>query len=294
MSLSMRTAVGALSLINRMTSDGSRNAVQTITHNAKPAELPATMYDRYGAYYRQVDDSRVVFLDPENEKCANVLVYIHGGEYKRPLTMMHWGIIDRLMKETCASALVPMYQLAPHHSAKDAYSLLDGAFAHALKSARETGGKIIVAGDCAGGGLAQAYVMSRRDRGLVLPDNVLLFYPWLDLTLSNPEIHGIKDPVLNRPSLIEAGRRWSGSWGVRDPRVSPIFGSVENLPKTHIYQGKRDIMYPDVRNFANLAVGAGSPVSLTLAPRAFHGYMGARLMPEARAAYREIGKQFAA
>lgn len=293
MSLSMRTVVGTLSLINRMTSEASRSPLQAVTRNLKPAELPAAMYDRYGAYFKRAHGADLVFLDPENEKCSNILIYIHGGEFRKPVTMMHWGMIDRLMKEICASAIVPMYQLAPLNTAKDAYSVLDATFAYALKAARETGGKIVIAGDCAGGGLAQAYVMSRRDRGLVLPDNVLLFYPWLDLTLSNPEIDGIIDPVLKRPSLIDAGRRWCGSWDVRDPRVSPVYGSVEGLPRTHIFQGKRDIMYPDVRNFANLAVGASSPLTLTVSPTGFHGFMGTKYMPETRAAYREIGLQFA-
>lgn len=293
MSLSMRAVVGTLSLINRVTSDAIPSPLPAIAQNVKPAELPGTMYDRYGAYYKRVERSDVVILDPENKNCANVLVYIHGGEYRKPLTLMHWGIVDRLMKSICASAFIPMYQLAPRYTAKDAYSVLDATFALALKTARETGGKIIIAGDCAGGGLAQGYVMSRRDRGLVLPDHVLLFYPWLDLTLSNSEINDIKDPVLKRSELIEAGRRWCGDWDIQDSRVSPIYGPVEKLPRTHIFQGKRDLMYPDVRNFANLAIGAGSPVTLTVSPNAFHGFMGTRYMPETRAAYREIGLQFA-
>lgn len=76
MSLSMRAVVGTLSLINRVTSDAIPSPLPAIAQNVKPAELPGTMYDRYGAYYKRVERSDVVILDPENKNCANVLVYI--------------------------------------------------------------------------------------------------------------------------------------------------------------------------------------------------------------------------
>lgn len=292
MSLSMRAVVGALAITHRHSSQNSPGSLEKIVKNNKSAELPAGMYERYGGYFRRVGQANIVHLDVEDSKHPNVLVYVHGGEYRKPMTYMHWSIVDRLIKSTQSSAVVPQYLLAPQHTAAEAYTVLDHTFAVAQKMARESGGKIIIAGDCAGGGLALAYMMNRRDRGLMLADSMLLFSPWLDVTLANPEIDAIKDPLLNRASLIQAGTAWAGAWSAQDPRISPIYGSTTDLPRTWIFQGMRDVMYPDVRKFSNLAVGAGMPLTLTVAPAAFHVYVGNKLLPESRWAFREIGKLF--
>lgn len=290
MSLGMRGAVGVLSLMNRVQRQTTNKAqrLAVIKVNQKPADLPHSMYEKYGSYFRRVNGANVIHLDPESAKYPNVLIFVHGGAYKTPMTLMHWGIVDRLMKATSASALVPQYPLPPDHTASNTFAILDQVFAFAQQGTTRKGGKIIIAGDCAGGGIVQGYIMSRRDRDLITAPHVLLFSPWLDATLANPEINSIKDPLLNCEELRESGKLWAGAWGVKDPRVSPIYGTFENLPNTLIFQGKRDLMYPDVRQFASLAVGAGSPVKLTVAPSGFHTYVGTHYLPESRAAYKDI------
>ena len=45
---------------------------------------------------------------------------------------------------------------------------------------------VIVAGDSAGGGLALSLAMQRRDAGKRQVDGLVLYAPWLDVTMTNP------------------------------------------------------------------------------------------------------------
>ncbi len=288
MSFFMRATVGAISIAQKVSALTGRKLPTTPEKSAKQVKLPNYIYEKYGSYFRTIEGATVVRLDPESYRHPNELIYLHGGGYTQPINHMHWGIVDRLMVTTRSRALVPQYLLAPEHTAAEVYPLLDKVYDLAQQRVQQRKGKIVIAGDSAGGGLALAYAMNRRDRKLSLPDQLILFSPWLDVTLQNPEIKTIKDPMLKQEELTKAGRDWAGEWDVKDPRISPLFGSSQDLPLTLIYQGKQDILYPDVRVFSETAQQEGAPIKLMVAPTGFHVYMALPYLPESRQVYREI------
>jgi acetyl esterase/lipase len=51
----------------------------------------------------------------------------------------------------------------------------------------------------------------------------------------------------------------------------------------HIFQGGRDLLAPDVELLAGRIAAAGGKVEIELVAKAFHVYVGAPWMPEARA-----------
>ena len=104
------------------------------------------------------------------------------------------------------------------------------------------------------------------------PARLILLFPWLDITMSNPGIAQIapRDPWLSPAGLIECGRAWAGGDDPRDPRLSPINGPLDGLPPLDLFTGTAEIFRPDVRLLAQRAVDAGIPVRLTEADGAFH------------------------
>ena len=64
-----------------------------------------------------------------------------------------------------------------------------------------------IAGDSAGGGLALGLAETLADAGLPQPERIVLLSPWLDLTLSHPDLPAVEahDPWLSSVGLRVAG-----------------------------------------------------------------------------------------
>ena len=129
--------------------------------------------------------------------------------------------------------------------------------------------------------------MQRRDTGARQVDGLVLYAPWVDVTMTNPRIEEVqrRDRVLRVPGLAWAGRAWAADLDPTDPRVSPLYGDPAGLPPMRIFQGDADIVGPDVIEFARKAARAGVDVRLRVEPGGFHVYvLSVPTIPEARAA----------
>ena len=107
-------------------------------------------------------------------------------------------------------------------------------------------GRVGVYGDSAGGGLALSAIQRLVADNEPVPASLVLVSPLLDVTMSNPAIASVDDPVLDAAALRESGLKWAGPLDPKDPSVSPLYGSLERLPPTYVYSGSLDVLYPDV------------------------------------------------
>ena len=91
-------------------------------------------------------------------------------------------------------------------------------------------------GDSAGGGLALGLAEALRDEGDTLPEELILISPWVDLTMSNPDMKDYvkHDPMLGIDGLRRMGEVWANGLELTDPKVSPIFGDLSGLPPVTI------------------------------------------------------------
>lgn len=230
--------------------------------------------DRPGGFGR-------ITLLPHRRWRATV-VFHHGGAYTDPLDMPHWIMSLSLLRALDARIILADYPLAPEHSVHEALPWLREVHDEALACR----GPVWFAGDSAGGGLALSSAMDRRDRGLSLPWGLILFSPWVDLCMDNPEIPALEalDPLLCCSALEATGRWWSrGNPG--DTAASPLRGRLGGLPPVQVYQGSHDILAPDARLLARRLKEAGGEVDYREYPGAYHDFMGAFLTPEARDVY---------
>lgn len=201
---------------------------------------------------------------------APVVVLWHGGAYVHPMTGTHWRWIDALMQRTGATVVVPGYGLAPDHTVDEALALVDGVWS----LARSVSPRVFLAGDSAGGGLAVAQAMRLREAGAEQPAGLILMSPWVDATVSNPEIEQYRDAdhMLDTEGPRAAARWWAGTREVTDPVVSPAFGDVHGLPRTFVLQGDRDLLYPDTMEFVTDLVRAGVDTTTVVCEGGPHVY----------------------
>ncbi len=74
-----------------------------------------------------------------------------------------------------------------------------------------------------GCGLSVAFCEYLAELGLNQPDKLILFSPWLDISMSNPKVADFEavDPMLSAYGLIEMGKCWAGDLDIKDYKVSP-------------------------------------------------------------------------
>ena len=243
-------------------------------------DMPARMRARFSA----TRDGGVTRVFPKRgRRAGGALMYLHGGAYVYPLVRGQWGIVEGLIDRTGLPVIIPDYPLAPARSARDAFSFVQPI----IDEAQREFGRVVLFGDSAGGGLAISLAMQRRDSGMSQVDGLVLYAPWVDVTMTNPRIAQVqrRDRILRAPGLAWAGRAWAGDLDPADPRVSPLYGDLAALPPMRIFQGDADILGPDVVEFATLAARAGVDVRLRVEPDGFHVYvLSVPVIPEAVAA----------
>lgn len=249
-------------------------------HAPSQSGMPPRMRSRFTA----TSKGGVTSVFPKQGlRSGGVLMFLHGGAYVYPLVEGQWGIVEGLIDRTGLPVIIPDYPLAPSHCAIDAFSFVDPL----IDEAQREFGRVIVFGDSAGGGLALSLAMQRRDSGARQVDGLVLYAPWVDVTMTNPAIEDVqpRDKILRAPGLAWAGRAWAGDLDPADPRVSPRYGDPTGLPPMRIFQGDADILAPDAIEFAHAAAHAGVEVRLRVEPGGFHVYvLSVPFIPEAVAA----------
>ena len=150
------------------------------------------------------------------------------------------------------AAFVPNYALAPERpfpaGPDDALAVYQG-----LASTCEA---IAVTGDSAGGGIAlgllQAVAGGDAD-GAIEPRCGALLSPWLDLSLSGDSIRSRAraDPLLDRDGLAAAAELYLGGTEARDPRASPLFGTMRHLPPILLHVGDAEVLRDDTVRLAS-------------------------------------------
>ena len=140
-------------------------------------------------------------------------------------------------------------------------------------------------GDSAGGGLALGLAEVLRDQGETGPDELILISPWVDVTMSNPDMEDYVslDPMLGIAGLRRMGQVWANGLEMTDPRVSPLYGDLSGLGRVTLTTGTWEVLYPDSLLLAEKLAAAGTDCNLIVGERMIHCYPICPI-PEAKAA----------
>jgi epsilon-lactone hydrolase len=253
-----------------------------------PAPMPASLAKKVNVTEVTIGKHKVFTLVPKTNASKRHVIYYHGGAYVKDMIGAHWDIIGALIDSTGATVTVPIYPLAPEHNHRPAFAFLADVYRDVLTKAAAS--DVVFAGDSAGGGLALGQAIEFRDQKLPMPGRIILFSPWLDLTLADPEARKLesKDVMLAVDALRICGAWWAGGDDPRLPRLSPLFADLEGLPPIELYQGTNDIFVADARTFVKKVQATGGAIHYGEYPGAFHVFVGATFTPEAKDVFRRI------
>ncbi len=226
---------------------------------------------------------------PPAERSTNDHVLcLHGGAYTHEATITHWRDYVRLARGTGATVVVPIYPLAPKGTAATVVPSISDLISQLIS---ERGANAVsVYGDSAGGGLALAATQELVRRGASTPARMVLISPWLDVTLTDPDIQNIDDPALSPTPLREAGLKWADGLEPTNPLVSPLFGSLDGLPSTTVYSGSLDLLCVDAIRLRAKSIDEGADLAFVLRKGLIHDWAISPL-PEAVAVRPDIYRQ---
>ena len=235
---------------------------------------------------RQLIHGMDCILLGDSEKKTKIF-YLHGGAYVEQPYLMHWHLLDRLVKQANAQVIVPLYPKAPVHHHQESFDKLLLLYIDLLKTSEPQ--HLICMGDSAGGGLALAFSQLLAQQHISQPKNLILLSPWLDLSMENPEIQALekKDPLLQKEYLIAMGKAWAGETDMHDPLLSPIYGNLRGLPKTSLFIGTHELFLADARKFRAQALSRGVTIDYHEYPKMNHDFLLFPI-PEAKKALQEI------
>ncbi|MEJ5273368.1 MAG: alpha/beta hydrolase [Spirochaetota bacterium] len=216
---------------------------------------------------------KVWVISRKGKEAQFVILYLHGGSYILNITIQHWRFIEMLAKRINATFIVPDYPLAPKYSCKDTYDLMDRLYENILSIYPDK--RIIFMGDSAGGGLALGFAQKIKNEWKRNPEKIMLFSPWLDVTMENPYINLIDkyDVMLNVEGLKKAGKLYAGDFDLKDYRVSPIYGNFENLGEISIFTGTHDVLYADIIRLKSMLKEKNIEFNYFEYPCLFHDFM---------------------
>ncbi|WP_409331772.1 alpha/beta hydrolase fold domain-containing protein [Trujillonella humicola] len=292
MSLQMHAVAAVLRLTRKRAMATPERARRRLAAAKGSATPPAHLARRHRVGTREVGGFPCTMVAPRGRPPVRAAVYLHGGAYISAISPQHWALVSRLA-DAGVRVEVPHYGLAPRHTHRDAYPFLTAVYRELLADVDASA--VTLAGDSAGGGLALGLAQTLAAGGLRQPRRVVLLSPWLDLTLSHPDLPAVedRDPWLCSTGLRIAADAWAGGDDPTDPRLSPGAGPLAGLAPVHVYVGTREICLPDALSLRDRARAEGADVELTVCPGAVHVYPLVPA-PEGQAAAQRVVREIAA
>jgi len=192
-----------------------------------------------------------------------VILYFHGGVYVIGTAIATVPLVADLARRTGARVITLDYRLAPEHPYPAALEDAQAAY-RALLDQGVNPGKIALAGESAGGGLAVAALLRLRDTGTPLPSSAFLMSPYADLTLSGDSLaaRAAVDRTLTPEGLRLRIPDYVGTADAADPLISPVFADLAGLPPLLIQVGTNEILLSDAIRLAERAAMADVTVTL--------------------------------
>ena len=214
-------------------------------------------------------------IDPEfaHNPCYAIM-YAHGGGYVSG-SLSYARILAA--KLACATGFTTYsfdYRLAPENpypaALEDALAVWDH-----LTQTGYSADAIFLAGESAGGNLVLCLAQSLMKQERALPFGMLLFSPWTDMTSSSDsyEVCRELDPILTKDYVTEAAKVYIGGAGEpQDPRFSPLFGPLKDMPPVYIMAGRNGILLDDSIKLRDEITRAGGKAELDIEEDGWHVY----------------------
>lgn len=222
------------------------------------------------------------------------ILQLHGGGYVIALTNGHRNLAVKYGVLADAAKIYSVdYRIAPANTYPAALEDAVTAYEEILRYGTKPE-EIIVTGDSAGGNLALALSLYLKEKNLPQPKMLILVSPWATVqnNLPSRKYNAPRDLVLGDGTpLFDAVKKPAYPKGLRakDPRVSPIYADLKDLPPMLIQVGGYELFLDECLELAKKAAADDVKATLTIYPEMSHDF--ALLLPniqESLDSFREI------
>ncbi|MBT4729447.1 MAG: alpha/beta hydrolase [Bacteroidetes bacterium] len=203
------------------------------------------------------------------------IVFFHGGAYVAEAMKGHRILIEKLALIYHFKVSFIDYPLAPENDATLCLQMIQQAYIELI--AANLNDEFYLLGDSAGGGLALSLLQLLRDNNRTIrPKKTVLLSPWLDISMSNPEILNFvdKDVLLSLSGLNECAKLYAREMDLKNPKVSPIYGNLENLSEIKVFVSTHELFYPDCSLLkSKIDSVQGSTIDLSFKKEMIHDWL---------------------
>ena len=214
------------------------------------------------------------------------MLYVFGGGFIVGDPETDMPVIGALAEWGQVEVIAPRYRLAPEHPAPAASN-----DCFAVYRALATGaGRLLVAGESAGGNLALLTVQRAAASGLRTPSALALLSPAADLRTDRDLFGNVvdADPSLSHQLMVDVAAVYPGALALDDPAVSPMFGDMADLPPTILTTGTFDLLSEMTLRLARRMRRAGVEVNCNVWSGMWHVFEFYDELPEAAESLHEI------
>ena len=223
-------------------------------------------------------------VNPKQKKSARVAMQLHGGGYVGHLSNWYrdFAIKQAVMIDAKEIYMVD-YRVAPEYIYPAA--LEDAVTAYCELLNRKIDPKnIIIFGDSAGGNLALAFALYLKENNLPQPAMLILVSPrtTFENKLPSRTANADRDLILGKANkkmyAAVSNPIYAGDIPLNDPRLSPIYADLKNLPPTLIQIGGYELFVDDGLELLKKATADELNVTLSVYAGMSHDF--SILLPE--------------
>ena len=238
-------------------------------------------YDRFFGQFKpssetkitavQIGEADALWVKPEGANEKRIVLHLHGGGFAFGSAKCSVEYAERLARAVGGRCLALNYRLAPEHPSPAALQDSLSAYRYLL-SEGYLAQDIFISGESAGAGLAVASLVAIRDEGVPQPKGAVLLSPFVDCALNSESIRRLEgqDPIIDKDILTYMATSYFQSASPVDPRISPVYADLRDLPPMLIQAAENEVLVDDAKRLADAAKRAGVSVELQLYPERLH------------------------
>jgi len=216
-------------------------------YSSTPYELPLKFRNKYELF--DTDYKDVYRADNIGGVINRIVVFFHSGLFWLQPDDAQYKYACALADDLEAEVFIPIYPLAPTYNYKDMYAFLEDFYKKLVEDHKDS--EIVFVGNSNGATLALGLGMLAVEKGLKVPDTIVLNSPILNAKLDNPYVEELAkvDPIHR---LYDAKLRLQYFANHEDEDnylISPILGKLEGLKEIVVNTGSKDIFYADALDF---------------------------------------------
>ncbi len=182
-----------------------------------------------------------IYSNKNDDDNQPLIIFFHGGGFVMGDLDSHDLLCRHLTKKSECKLIAVDYSLAPEYkfpcSLEDSINAVNYIFKNneQIKFDKK---KVLVCGDSAGGNLALILAILSKEKKLPKIIGQILFYPWIDFTMSRPSMDIHLDGLIVKKSTLDyfADHYLNKNDEITNWKISPLlYSDFYGMPITYIY-----------------------------------------------------------